>query len=113
MILAVNQIVETYHHSDMPRIARLRARTELWGGMLGDIARCMFCFSHWAAFGVAAWYGFTLWYFDHYVVERVLALMPLYALAFARGAQIVNDLLHPVCRTPNSGGGFPPLDPGE
>lgn len=109
--LAVWQAVEIWRHSLL--FAGLRARAELLEGRLGELLGCPWCLSVWAAWllvlppfllplpsalsvldmpgaSFAAWCAFRAWE------------LFVYGLAVSRLANLLNDALHGVCRTPRA-----------
>ncbi len=91
LVLATSQVVETYHHGSI--FAGLRTRIELWpDGFWYGLLTCMFCLSHWVSL-----VDVIGWAFNPFGIPRFV----LTAFAVTRGAQLVNDLSHSWCRTPN------------
>lgn len=96
-VLATWQIVEIWHHSLL--FAGLRARTELWDNKLGELLGCPFCLCPWVALLSAVvlilptWLHITNW---NIVILRVI----WYAFAISRLANVSNDLVHKISRTP-------------
>ena len=104
--LATWQALEIWHHSSI--MASWRARTELWGGRLGELTRCMFCMSPWAAAAVLILSGWWSW------PGESLTRLAVWALAVARLANLGNDLGYAICRTPRHNRMLPePLDASE
>jgi hypothetical protein len=97
LILATNQVIETFHHGSI--FASLRARAELGGGRLAELLVCMFCLSHWAALALVGWFFVSLVWIED-LGWFALATWPVYGFAITRAAQILNDLVRPYSRTP-------------
>ena len=93
--LAGAQITETVHHGSI--FGPLRERAAVWASkrgvrkFLGELVRCPFCLSHWscATAVVWLWWGSDPWSW------------PIYALAATRLAQLLNDVSHPITRSPS------------
>lgn len=96
-VLATWQIIEIWHHSLL--FSGLRARVELWGNKLGELLGCPFCLSPWVALLsvsvllLPCWLEITGW---HVITLRLI----WYAFAVSRLANLGNDALHTLCRTP-------------
>lgn len=99
MILATNQAVETFHHGSL--FAESRAKLEISEGFFAELLLCPFCLSHWVAALTVGWYVVARWLVGE--TWELLALAPVYALAIARGAQLLNDVAHRRLRTPRVG----------
>ena len=101
--LAVWEIIEIWRHSTVT--ATWRARTELWTGWAGRLLHCPFCLAPWVSACVVilleistAGTGIA-----HAGIWAVSAL-PVYAFAVARAANVGNDLMRGLTRTPKADG---------
>jgi len=118
MILAIVQAVELWWHGEWfaEKRKELLRRQELyvaadepvqwWEALL-----CPFCMSNWVAIAVVGYMLITAsptWYCH-------LFRLPVYALAAARAANLVNDLTHSFSRTPRANDEpiSEPSDPGD
>lgn len=99
-IMATWQIIEIWRHASL--FASWRAEVETWDGWLGELLTCPFCLSVWVALIVSS---ITLWY-----ELRDLTLLPVYAFAVSRGANLANDVFHSVNRTPRPGDNLAGID---
>src|SRR5688572_14648553 len=86
--LAVWQVVEIFHHSEL--VASDRASLEADNGLIGQVARCPWCTSVWVALALGLWwYTVPVWF-----------QWPIFALAVSRLANVLNDVTYQYCRTP-------------
>ena len=98
-VVATWQIVEIWHHSLL--FAGLRARVELWENKLGELLGCPFCLSPWVALLsvsiliLPSWLQVSVW-------PVTLLRVIWYAFAVSRAANLCNDMLHSLSRTPRS-----------
>jgi len=105
--LANWQILEIWRHGSV--FAGYRAYLELYEGKLVELLLCTFCLSNWTALGCTAAVfalacpaeAFEWWY--------LAAWIPT-AFAVARLSNLFNDLVRPVCRTPNRTEGLEGVD---
>ena len=97
-VCATWQTVETVHHGSIFEWLRQWAaaqqssdRKEL--RLLGDLIACPFCLSHWVGAVVALFL---------FVASNDAAwfVLPVWWLATVRGAQLLNDMTHGLCRSP-------------
>ena len=97
--LAVWEAVEIWQHSAL--MAPLRARVDCWQGWVGQLLHCPFCLSPWVALVVVLTFeaqAILAPYVPRPAAEWIL--VPVYALAVARAANVCNDLMHKFTRTP-------------
>jgi hypothetical protein len=98
VILATWQAVEVWHHSSL--FASARAYFEATDSALSHLLACPFCLSLWVGLACSAvsllpplpWVRLLLW-----------------PLAASRVANVLNDLLHPLSRTPRVTLSFPEI----
>jgi hypothetical protein len=118
--LAVWEVVEVWHHSELT--ATWRARAEELRGWRRTLLTCPFCMSPWAAAVVLAllwsefpgftpgatgvWRVMDLLLVCTCVLLLILAKWAVYSLATARLANVASDLTHRWCRTPGAGPGI-------
>lgn len=86
--LAVWEILEIFHHSSIA--AGLRSRVEMLPGLLGELARCMFCLAPWTAAAALLAVLLLPWGIGGFLIT---------ALAVARLSNVMNDVGYPWCRT--------------
>lgn len=94
-VLAVWEIVEIWRHGAI--FATWRARTETWDNWVGDLLACGFCLAPWVAWLVLGWI-----FLIDFLGWPEVALLPVYGLAVAGAANLLNDLSHGFCRTPKA-----------
>lgn len=97
LALATWQTIEVWHHGSI--MAEPRAWAQTLTGKFGQLLECMFCLSHWVAFGLLAVYVFTPG-FPALRLLFVIARFVIVGLAITRLAQLGNDLSHDWNRTP-------------
>jgi hypothetical protein len=96
--LALCQIIETWHHSSL--FAGVRAELELIDSWWSELLQCMFCLSHWvAAFLVLLGICLPVW-LSMSAGWSMLCKAPAMIFGLTRLAQLINDLQHPINRTP-------------
>jgi hypothetical protein len=93
--LATSHAIEVWNHGSIFAGARSYWETNPHGEFLSDLLSCMFCLSLWV--GSA---GVILWSLAQAAGSSFL-MLPVYALAITRGANLVNDLTRQWCRTPD------------
>ena len=101
-VLAVNGIVEAWHHGSIfvPVRARIESSWLPRADLLGKLAEgllCPFCVSYWVSAAVTA---VSWWMVDGWSPPAVFLLW----FGGARGAQLLNDVLARWLRTPNRSG---------
>jgi hypothetical protein len=110
-VLAVSEIIEVWHHSHL--FSEWRARVDLWESPVADMLRCPFCMAPWASLLVVCLI------LTPGGVLAELPRLPVYALAIARAANLLNDWQRPFNRTPKfdkladadpPDGGVPPAE---
>jgi len=95
--LATNYMLEAWRHGRI--FVVLRARWQARSGFVADLLNCSFCLSPYAALLCAA-----VWYLGAGFLPYpwlIAARLPVLALAVARLANLINDVAHRYCRTPN------------
>ena len=92
------QTVETYRHGSI--FDRARAYMETRGGFWSDVSACPYCLSHWTAF-LFTTLSLVLACRVHAAPLEWWLCWPAFSLAITRGSNLLNDLTHPWCRTPN------------
>ena len=90
VVLATVQAIEIYHHGDI--FAERRATLETREDWQSRMQLCPFCLSTWVALALTLWCFLAFW---------SILMLPIYALAVARGANLVNDLTRSSSRTPH------------
>lgn len=98
-VLANWQAVETYHHSQL--FEPMRAYMEARGGFWADATACPYCLSHWTAF-LFTTLSLVLACGVHAAPLDWWLAWPAFSLAVTRSSNVLNDLTHPYCRTPNT-----------
>lgn len=99
-VLANNLVIETYHHGQIfeGHRASLQSRLAVYADPLRLnavlVLLCPYCLSHWTGGAVATMV------FTHLNPNGDWMLLPVYALAVARGSNLLNDVLHDFIRTP-------------
>jgi hypothetical protein len=104
---AVWQIVEVWHHGSLFRNARdvlsvLYIAPSSWKitRWFAHVMLCPWCLSIYTALAVVVYYILAKMLFG------VIGLIPVYALAISRIANVFNDLAYPYTRTPKSPDGM-------
>jgi hypothetical protein len=105
LMLATNQIVETYRHGAI--FANLRAKVEVsrWA-FVKELTGCAFCFSHWIAGLLVMWWVLSFLLISASGWQPLAVIIwrsPLYWLAVTRLSHLLNDLWYPFSRTPKPG----------
>ena len=99
---AVWEWVEVWHHGSI--FATCRARVENWQGFIGQVLRCPFCLSVWAAACACFFIGIGSWL--QIVQDRywlgLLIKAPVYIGAVARLANTLSDRHRAYDRTPKT-----------
>lgn len=85
------QVIELYHHGSLFSDLREEYRDST-SYLVANLSTCMFCLAPWVAGLVVLWYT---------VLPTVLRIV-IYILAVTRAANLVNDLTHGYCRTPDN-----------
>jgi hypothetical protein len=98
--LAVWEVLEIWRHSHL--FSGPRAYVEALDDWRGYFLRCMFCLAPWTALVVllAIWLGALT--ARHWGWLGDLLVLPIYALAVARLANVMNDMTSGFCRTPRA-----------
>lgn len=97
--LASWQAVEVFHHGDIFTETRARLETELTSNgirrFVSELMLCPFCLCVWVSVSATCW----IWLAGDSVFS-----VPLYGLAVARLANLGNDAVYYVSRTPGRAG---------
>ncbi len=98
-VMAVVAAVDLWRKSSL--LAGWRSRVDLWDGWAGEMLRCGYCFTHWAAGGIvlSVALGAALSFSGH-PLAGLLCKLPAVVLAVARTANHLHDLVRPVDRIP-------------
>ena len=91
LVMAVWQALEVWHHGSVFSGVRAWIDAFAWN-WFSELASCMFCLSVWIGAFAAMWFLIT--------GNSPGCWLPVYALAIARGANLLNDLTWDKCRTP-------------